>query len=150
MTRCLEGLAMVALRQGDASRCRSFADELLALAQSNGLRELEAAARRWLGEAWLAEKAYAQAQAELLRAATLAEDIGRVRLRMDIEAGLARLFTAQGQRDTAERHGTSACAFAESIEKSLVSSGIETRLRPTGSEATTYCQGEGCTRPCCR
>jgi hypothetical protein len=132
VTRCLEGLAAVALRQGDASRCRMFADELLVLAGSNGLRELEASARRWHGEAWLAEKAYARAQAELSRAAALAEDIGRVRLRMDAEAGLARLFTVQGQRDAAQRHGASARAMAETVERSLVSSGLEARLRPTG------------------
>ena len=132
VTRCLEGLAAVALRQGDASRCRSFADELLALAQSNGLRELEASARRWLGEAWLAEKAWSQAQAELSRAAALAENIGRVRLQMDAQSGLALLFTAQGQRDSARHHDARARAIAETIEKSLVSSGIETRILMTG------------------
>ena len=56
MTRCLEGLAEVALAQGDPRRCRAFGDELLALAEANGLRELEASARRWRGEALLAEK----------------------------------------------------------------------------------------------
>ena len=132
MTRCLEGLAAVALRQGDASRCRTYADELLVLAGSNGLREFEASARRWHGEAWLAEKAYAPGQAELSRAAELAEDIGRVRLQMDAEAGLARLFTAQGQRDAAQRHGARARAIAEAIEKRLVSSGLEARLPLTG------------------
>jgi tetratricopeptide (TPR) repeat protein/transcriptional regulator with XRE-family HTH domain len=132
MVRCLEGLAAVALRQGDASRCRTFADELLVLAGSNGLREFEASARRWHGEAWLAEKAYARAQAELSRAAALAEDIGRVRLQMDAEAGLARLFAAQGQRDAAQRHGAKARAMAEAIEKSLVSTGLEARLCLTG------------------
>jgi tetratricopeptide (TPR) repeat protein/transcriptional regulator with XRE-family HTH domain len=132
MARCLEGLAAVALRRGDTSRCREFADELLALAVSNGLRELEASARRWHGEAWLAEKAYAQAQAGLSRAAALAEDVGRVRLGMDAEAGLARLFAAQGRREAAGRHGTAARVLAQAIEKSLVSSGLEARLCPSG------------------
>jgi tetratricopeptide (TPR) repeat protein/transcriptional regulator with XRE-family HTH domain len=130
MTRCLEGLAAVALDRGDAIRCRAFADELLALAEVNGLRELEASARRWHGEAWLAEKAYAPAQAELSRAAALAEDIGRVRLQLDAQAGLVRLAAAQGQRDAAQRHGAKARATAEAIEKSLASSGLEARLRP--------------------
>ncbi len=121
------------MREGDASRCRAFADELLVLAGSKGLRELEASARRWQGEAWLAEKAWAQAQAEFSRAAALAEDIGRVRLRMDAETGLARLFAAQAQRDAAQRHGARARALAQAIEKSLVSSGLEVRLRLTGS-----------------
>lgn len=133
VTRCLEGLAEVALRQGDASRCRSFADELLVLAASNGLQELEASARRWLGEAWLAEKAYARARAELSRAAALGAEIGRVRVRLDAEAALVRLSAAQGQHDAAQRHGAGARAMVEAIEKSLVSSGLEARLRLTGN-----------------
>jgi tetratricopeptide (TPR) repeat protein/transcriptional regulator with XRE-family HTH domain len=138
MVRCLEGLAEVTLAQGDPIRCRKFADELLTLAESNGLRELEAIARRWRGEAWFAEKAYARAQPELSRAATLAEDIGRVRLRLDTEAGLARLSAAQGRRDAAQYYGARAHAMAETIEKSLVSSGLEARLRPTGEVGSTH------------
>ena len=73
------------------------------------------------------EKDYAAAQAELSRAAALAEDIGRVRLQMDTQAALARLLDAQGQR-AAERHGAKARAIAEAIEKSLESSGLEAQL----------------------
>src|SRR5258708_15520516 len=102
MVRCLEGLAVVALRRGDEVRCRTVADELLALAESNGLRELEASARRWRGEAWLAEKTCARAQAEVSRAAALAEDIGRVRLPLGTEAALARPFSAQRPHDAAQ------------------------------------------------
>ena len=127
--RCIDGLAEIALAAGDARRCRAYADELLAIAEPNGLRELEAVARRWRGEALLAEKDYVQAQAELSRAATLAEDIGRVRLQMDAESALARLFAAQGQGDAAQRRGATARAIAEAIEKSLESSGIEAQLR---------------------
>ena len=75
------------------------------------------------------EKDYVEAQAELSRAAALAEDIGRVRLQMDAQAALARLLAAQGQRDAAQRHGAKARAIAEAIEKSLESSGLEARLR---------------------
>ena len=80
MVRCVDGLAEIALAAGDPGLCRAYADELLAIAEANGLREHEAGARRWRGEALLAEKAYPQAQAELFRAAALAENIGRVRL----------------------------------------------------------------------
>ena len=66
------------------------------------------------------------------RAAALAEDIGRVRLQMDAEAALARLLGAQGQSHAAQRHGAKAHAIAEAVEKSLVSSGLEARLRITG------------------
>ena len=132
LVRCIDGLAEIALAAGDASRCRAYGDELLAIAEPNGLRELEAVARRWRGEALLAEKDYVGAQAEFSRATTLAETIGRVRLRMDAESALARLFEAQGQSDAAQRHGATARAIAEAIEKSLVSSGLEARLRMTG------------------
>jgi len=128
MIRCLDGLAEITLAAGDPSRCRVYGDELLAIAEPNGLRELEAVARRWRGEAMLMEKDYVAAQAELSRAAALAEDIGRVRLQMDTQGALARLLAAQGERDAAERHGAKARAIAEAIEKSLESSGLEARL----------------------
>jgi tetratricopeptide (TPR) repeat protein len=133
MTRCLEGLAEVALAQGDARHCRAFGDELLALAESNGLREMEASARRWRGEALLAETAHAAAHAELSRAATLAEGIGRSRLQWDTANALARACAAQGMRDAAQHHEAMARAIAEAITASLGSSGLEARLRPTGA-----------------
>ncbi|HVC13066.1 MAG TPA: AAA family ATPase [Burkholderiales bacterium] len=128
MVRCLDALAEVSLAEGDASRCRVCADELLALAEPNGLREVEAGARRWRGEALLAEKAYVQAQADLSRAAQLAEVVGRVRLQLDVEAALARLSRAQGKSDAERRHDARARAITDAIEKSLVSSGLAARL----------------------
>jgi len=129
MVRCLQGLAEIALAAGDTSRCRKYADELLAIAEPNSLRELEAVARRWRGEAMFVEKDYEASHAELSRAAALAEDVGRVRLHMDTQAALARLLAAQGQRDVAQRHDAKARAIAETIEKSVKSSGLESRLR---------------------
>jgi tetratricopeptide (TPR) repeat protein/transcriptional regulator with XRE-family HTH domain len=128
MVRCIDGLAEIALAAGDASRCRAYADELLEIAEPNGLRELEAVARRWRGEAMFVENAYEEAQAEMSRAAALAEDIGRVRLQMDAQAALARLLAAQGQNEAAQSHDANACAIAEAIDKSLDSSGLEARL----------------------
>jgi tetratricopeptide (TPR) repeat protein/transcriptional regulator with XRE-family HTH domain len=128
MVRCLDGLAEIALAAGDARRCRAYADELLAIAEPNGLRELEAVARRWRGEALFAEKDYVKAQVELSHATALAEEVGRVRLQMDVQAALARLLTAQGQRDAAQRHNAKSRAIAVEIEKSLGSSGLEARL----------------------
>jgi tetratricopeptide (TPR) repeat protein/DNA-binding XRE family transcriptional regulator len=128
MVRCIDGLAEIALAAGDASRCRAYGDELLAIAGANGLRELEAVGRRWRGEAMFVEKDYEEAQAELFRAAALAEDVDRVRLQMDTQAALARVLAAQGQRAAAKRHGATARAIAEAMEKSLESSGLEARL----------------------
>ena len=130
--RCIDGLAEIALAAGDAGRCLAYGDELLAIAGPNGMREYEAVARRWRGEATLAQEAYSEAQAELSRAAALAEDVGRVRLQMDANSALARLYGAQGQRDAAQLHGAKARAIAEAIGKSLASSGLETRLLMTG------------------
>ena len=128
MVSCINDLAEIALAAGDANLCRAYADELFTIAEANDLREHEANARRWRGEAMLVEKDFASAQAELSHAATIAEDIGRVRLQMDTHVALTRLFTAQGQHDTAQRHEEKAHATKEAIEKSLAYSGLEARL----------------------
>ncbi len=125
MVRCLDGLAEIALAASDAHRCRAYGDELLAIAVPNGLRELEAVARRWRGVALLAEKSYPEAHAELSRAATLAKEIGRVRLQMDAEIALARVLEAQSQRDAARHHAATARAIAEAIEQSLMASELD-------------------------
>jgi len=127
--RCLEGLAEIALAAGDATHCRDYADELLALAQSNDLHELEAVAHHLRGEAMLLQKDYVAANTELSRAASLAEDIGRVRLEMDAHAALARSYSAQGQDDTALIHHTKARTLADAIKNSLAHSGLEARLQ---------------------
>ena len=128
MIRCLDGLAEIALASGDVDRCRAYADELLAFAAANGLRELEAVARRWRGEAALAQRDPGQARLELARAADLADGIGRVRLQMDAQAALARVSGALGEGDAARRHGARALAIAQAIEQSLDSSGLQARL----------------------
>ena len=132
MVRCLDGLAEIALRAGDARRCGEYGHELLEIAAANGLREQEAVARRWRGEALLAQKAYPEAQEELSRAASAAEGIGRVRLQMDVECAQARLCTARGQSDASQHHAARSRAIAEAIEASLASSGLKAELRPAG------------------
>ena len=125
MVRCLDGLAEIAFAAGNTSRCRTYSDELLSIAETNSLRELEGVARRWRGEVLLAEKDYVAAQAELSRAAALAEEVGRVRLQMDVQASLSRLCGAQGQPDAARCYDTAAHVIAEAIKKSMESSGLE-------------------------
>ena len=129
MVRCLEALSEVALASGDTAGCLKYADELLDIALQNGLRELEASARRWRGEALLADKAFVHAGEELSRAAQLAEEIGRVRLQLDAQAALARLLSAKGQHPAAQRHRANAHAIADAVEKSLASSGLKAHLR---------------------
>jgi tetratricopeptide (TPR) repeat protein len=55
LARCLAGLAELALARGDAAACLAHADELLSLVEPPGLAELAAEARRWRGEALLAQ-----------------------------------------------------------------------------------------------
>jgi len=128
LVRCLDGLAEISLVAGDVTQSRAYSDELLAIAEANSLRELEAVARRWRGEAMLFNKDFTGALAELTRAATLADEIGRARLQMDTQASLARLLAAQGDGNAAQRHKARARVMAETIEKSLESSGLEARL----------------------
>jgi tetratricopeptide (TPR) repeat protein/transcriptional regulator with XRE-family HTH domain len=128
VVRCLDGLAEIALAAGDAPYCRACGDELLAIAEPNGLREIEALARRWRGEAWRVEAAYEQSHAELSRAAALAGDIGRVRLQLDVQRALARLCEAQGRSAAAAQHDADARAIARAVEAGLVTSGLEARL----------------------
>ncbi len=111
-----------------ADRCRAYADELLAISLGNGLRELEASARRWRGAACLAEMNVAPARSELTLAATMAAEIGRLRLRLDTESALATLCAKLGQGDAARRHDHSARNVIQAMENSLVSSGLEARL----------------------
>ena len=126
--RCLEGLAEIAFASGNAGLCREYAEQLLAVAETNGLRELEAEARRWRGEAMLAEQDLSQARKELSRAAAMAEEIGRMRLQMDTQAALARLLRARGEHETARSHDDKVRGFADRIEKSLESSGLAAQL----------------------
>ncbi len=129
MVRCLEGLAEISLRAGDPRRCEKYGGELLEIAASNGLRELEAVARRWRGEALFAQKAYTEAQEELARAASAAEGIGRIRLQMDLESARARLFEAQGRSAASIHHAAKSRAIAKKIEASLATSGLKPRLQ---------------------
>jgi tetratricopeptide (TPR) repeat protein/transcriptional regulator with XRE-family HTH domain len=133
LVRCLDGLAEIALAVGDAPACRVYADELLAIAAPNGMRELEAAALRWRGAAAGAEQDYATARTELSAAAALAEQSGRVRLQMDVARALARLPAARGQEDAAAGHTARAAALARGIEASLAGSGLSARLDAGGA-----------------
>jgi tetratricopeptide (TPR) repeat protein len=126
--RCLDGLAEIALAGGDPRRCLAHADELHALAVAGGMPEVEAGALRWRGEALLTERAHAPALAALARAAALADASGRVRLQMDVQATLARLFDAQGRHGDVQRHAERARTAALAIEAGLAAAGLEANL----------------------
>lgn len=96
LTRCLEALAEHALARGDTDACLRHARELLALAESCGLRELNAVARRWCGEALIACEDTRAAAEELDNASVTAHETGRVRLICDIERARERLGEGDG------------------------------------------------------
>ncbi len=120
LVRCLDALAELLLADDDAQASLQCADELLQLATSGGLRELEAVGRRWRGEALLALGRLDDAQAELSHAAALAETIGRVRLVLDTQSALARLARAMGDAAAAGRHAAKARTGEEAIAASLL------------------------------
>lgn len=90
MVRCLDGLAELAIRRGEADQCRGIADEMLALATAARMQELAARGRLWRGEALLALGERELAREELSCAASTAEQIGRIRLQIDASEALAR------------------------------------------------------------
>jgi Flp pilus assembly protein TadD len=61
----------------------------------------------------------AAAETELLSAAALAEQIGRVRLCWDIHMSLASLYHTRGRDDEADRHASAARDIAHRIMSNL-------------------------------
>ena len=114
--RCLEALAEVTLRRGDARTCLDHADSLLRAAELGGLPELSASARRWRGEALTLLGQQRKAVDELLQAQREAGRLGRVRLMLDTALALGRL-----DRDEA----AGAPALAEQIRDSVRGSELD-------------------------
>jgi hypothetical protein len=127
--RCLEGLAEFSLARGDAASCIAHAEDLLAQVEPAGARELAAQARRWRGEALLAQGHHAEARRDLLLAAGAAEAIGRLRLAGDAHGALARLHDASHSRAEARHHDAEAGRVADRIARSLQGSEVE-KLQP--------------------
>lgn len=122
--RCLEALAELALAHGDADRCITYANQLLALAARGDMREMIGQAHRLRGLAWLAAHAYEAARQELTLAVTLAEQIGRIRLAWDCHCALARTAAARGDEEGREDRLARARALADQIADSLSGSGL--------------------------
>jgi tetratricopeptide (TPR) repeat protein len=119
LPRCLQGRAELALAAGDAAAALACADELLALARRNGLREAEAGAQLWRGLALLGSDAHAAASAELQQGLGLAAQIGRVSLQRDLHHALARLHAARGATELAQEHAQQAGNISAAMLHSL-------------------------------
>lgn len=122
--RCLEALAEVALRRGDAQTCLAHADTLLRAAELGGLPELSASARRWRGEAFTALGQQRNAVDELVHAQREAGRLGRLRLMLDAALALGRLG-----RDEA----AGAAALAEQIRNSVCGSELDAATLDLGT-----------------
>jgi tetratricopeptide (TPR) repeat protein len=133
MARCLEGLAELALARGDTAGCLAFAGELLSLVEPAGLRQLGAQARRWRGEALLAEGDHDGARDDFAFALAAAQAIGRPRLAQDAHGALARLYDAMRSRDKARRHRAEAGEIGDRITRSLEASDLEKLARGPAS-----------------
>ncbi len=136
--RCLEGVAELALTAGDVEHCEEAADELLGMAIHDGLKEMEGVARRWRGEARHLKGDPAASHAELVLAARLAGEIGRVRLQLDVELALARSCSAQGKHDQARQHHDCAQRISLLVTESLAASELHSPLLAgrTGAQAS--------------
>lgn len=115
--RALEGLAELNVKRGEAQQALANTDQLLALAEPRGLREMVAQAHRWRGEALLIAGRLDEAGGELRQAAALAESIARVRLIRDVHAALARYSAAAGK--PGESHRQKAQAVVEGMAASV-------------------------------
>ena len=118
-TRCLEALAELMHARGESGACLAAADQLLALAQPNNMRELTAIALRWRGEALVADKHFNPAREALMQASKLTEAIGRPRLSWDVHRSLARLARRTGAAEEEHLHRASAQEISTLIERDL-------------------------------
>lgn len=114
--RCREGLIELAMARGEYSQARSQAEALLALATERNLRELAVQARRWRGESLLMLNDLEHAERDLQQAAQLADGIGRVRLIMDVQRALARLYGARGDPKRALAHNERAQKISAAMQ----------------------------------
>lgn len=126
--RCLEGLAEYYLARGDLDQSLKFADQLLRLGQSGGLREMVAQAHRWQGEALLVAGKLEQAERELRQAGTAAADIGSVRLLWDVHAALEKLYLMQGHDEAAQLHQAAVRGIVAQIAQNLPNADLRAGL----------------------
>lgn len=117
-TRCLEGLAELALARGEPQAALGYADELLALAEAGDLAETRAWARYWRGRALALAAPFGEAAADLAAAAAWAEGVGRLRLAVDVREALAALWAGAGRPAEAAAHEAAAGAARARIKPS--------------------------------
>jgi tetratricopeptide (TPR) repeat protein len=107
-TRCLEGLAALAVHRGAYDEALGYAGQLEELARQGAMAEHKGLAHYWRGRALLG--AARPAEAELRRAADVAGAIGRLHLLARSHEALAELCAAAGRHSEADEHHLAARA----------------------------------------
>lgn len=103
-TRCLEGLAELALAKGEPQQALAYTEQLGELAERHDLREIMARALHWRGMALLTLEQFEAAAATLQQALEMAELYGRIRLVWQLHTALAQLYRAWKQEEKAAFH----------------------------------------------
>lgn len=116
-TRCLEGLAALAVARGVYAEAVGYAEELAELVRAGGMVEHEGIAHFWRGRALLGAGRSAEAEADLLQATNAAAAIGLPRLLIDAHRALAELCAGEGRAAAAERHRAAAGAASLLIQR---------------------------------
>lgn len=132
-TRCLEGLAELALAKGEPHQALAYTEQLWELAERHDLREIMARALRWRGVALLTLEQFEAAATALQQALEMAEVYGRIRLVWQLHEALAHLYRAQKQEEKATDHEVQVQKIVRRIATNLQESELRAGLPLTGT-----------------
>ncbi|MBE7555607.1 MAG: alpha/beta fold hydrolase [Anaerolineales bacterium] len=131
-TRCLEGLAELALARGEPQQALAYTEQLWELAERHDLREIKARALHWRGMALLRLDQLETAATTLQQALEMAEGYGRIRLVWQLHAALADLYRAQKQEEKAAAHEMQVQQIVRRIAANLQEAEFRAGLPLTG------------------
>jgi tetratricopeptide (TPR) repeat protein len=136
--RCLEGLAELHIARGEPQQALQYADQLGALADERNMREMKTQALRWRGEALMLLDQLEDARATLHQAAQLADQVGNVRVKWDVQAALAKCARMLGDNVAAAQHEAVVQQIITQIAANLPGDDLrlglpDTHLTPFGS-----------------
>jgi tetratricopeptide (TPR) repeat protein len=136
-TRCLEGLAELALAKGEPHQALTYTEQLWELAERHELREIMARALHWRGVALLTLEQFETAATTLQKALEMAQVYGRIRLVWQLHAALAQLYRTQKQEEKAADHDMQVQQIVHQIATNLQESEFRAGLpltsqRPAG------------------
>jgi tetratricopeptide (TPR) repeat protein len=134
--RCLEGLAELHIARGEAQEALRYADQLGALADERHMREMKTQSLRWRGEALMLLGQLDDARATLEQAAQLADQVGNVRVKWDIQAALAKCARLLGDESSAAQHEAAVQEIIAKIAANLPGDDLRLGLPDTHTNAS--------------